>query len=295
MGVDPVEAPEVSTDVGFSENLARFEQQQSDINIMANSFREGIGGGSPYNLRDLLVEMVMSQWFRVNGITTALDSSREIELADMGVRRLLTPRELDEKTYKITGMRWDEYEDDGSQQADGISTGLETEFNIYYGGIDGKGALDRARQITPVMANVAEANALWLSCAIVMTDINLNDGSRRLFNGIDRTMTPTTDEMLLKEKLTELHELMWGETVSQNSTEIEASYALLTDIWDYRKVNDEASWAWSGETDECMLSDQWWQENESNVETLADDPDEMLGTWISMVVYFMTDFNFLHE
>jgi len=294
MGAAPYNAPEVSSDVGFTEQLARFEQQQGDISTLGGTFVSGFDGGSAFNLKDLLVEMMMSAWFRGEGSTEVIDSSRAIELANVGVKRLLTPRELDEKTYQILGLRWEQGDQD-PWEPDNTNTALSSRFGAYYGGIDGKGTLVRARQITPIMANIAEANALWMACGAIIKDINLPENERTLLQGIDRNMTPNSHESDIRAGLVGLHALMWGESVESNSSEVNQSYSLLTELWEYRVANDTNSWAWNGDIEFCSLPDGWWEDNEDNAGELADDPTKMLGTWIAMLVFFMTDFNFLHE
>lgn len=294
MGAAPYDAPTVSSDFGFTEQLARFEQQQSDINTLGETFVAGFNGNSAFNLKDLLVEMMMSAWFRGGSSTESINDSRAIELANVGAKRLLTPRELDEKTYQVLGLRWNEY-DQNPWEPDNTSTALSSSFSSYYGGIDGKGTLVRARQITPIMANIAEANALWLACAAIITDINLPENERRLLAGIDRDMTPDSHESDIRAALVALHALMWGESVASDSGELDQSFSLLTDLWQYRVANVASSWAWDGDIEHCSLPENWWDLNGDLAGELADDPAKMLGTWIAMLVFFMTDFNFLHE
>ena len=72
---------------------------------LAQEFRDGFQGGLAYNLKDLLVEIVLSRWFRADVVTDA-DPVRQIALRDAGAKRLLTPEELARKTAAITGVQW---------------------------------------------------------------------------------------------------------------------------------------------------------------------------------------------
>ena len=45
-----------------------YQQQQQFIRALAQQFREGFNGQAPYNLKDLIVAMVMSDWFRAEQI-----------------------------------------------------------------------------------------------------------------------------------------------------------------------------------------------------------------------------------
>ena len=67
-------------------------------------FRQGFQGGSPYNMKDLLVEMVLSKWFRADALEDS-DPVRQVALRYAGARRLLTPEELARKTGALTGFQ----------------------------------------------------------------------------------------------------------------------------------------------------------------------------------------------
>lgn len=293
MGSEPLEAPEVSTDFNYQARLSAFETQNKDIEVFASKFRQGIRGGKPYNLKDLLVEMAMSNWFRAVGSTLALGDKRAQELQNVGVRRLLTAHELEAKTLALLGLQWLKWDDRWLPR--GYSTGLRNGYNIYYGDIDAKGIVVRARELTPLMASVAESQALSSVCALVVTDINKPTDKRKLFPLVERNMTPDSHRTQLKQQLRQWHELLWGEKVGVNSIDVEVSYSLLLELWQARKAEGgDATWAWD-KNEDCELPESWWEQSSALQNTQAQDPEDMLGAWSSMLVYFMTDFKFLHE
>ena len=111
----------------------------------------------------MLADMILSPWFRVKALQPdAID--RPIELADVGVDRLLTPEELDAKNESILGYKWDEWATDWLGDVEGFNTALLDRFRLYYGGIDSIGIKERNRELTSLMANVAERQALELAC-----------------------------------------------------------------------------------------------------------------------------------
>ena len=289
LGVDPTEAPEVVADQNFEPRLRAFEAQQADIEFLADAFRSGIDGGAAYNLKDLLVEMTMTSWFRAELTSSELEASRSEELQGIGVRRLLTPRELEEKTFELFGFRWGEVPDTARPKL--IRTELGTTFNIYYGDIDAKGIVDRTRELTALMVNVAEAQAVQNACPAVVTDINLPNSQRILFRDVDRNMTPDTHEAELKQKLQELHALLLGEELAEDSIELVESYDLLVSIWQMRRDNNTPSPTENFPAENCWLPDEWYEQTPEQ----GEDLNWMLGTWVGMMVYFMTDFSYLHE
>ena len=97
--------PEVETDETYDADLIAFTAQNQEIQRLAELFREGINGGSALNLKDLLVEMVMSPWFRA-GSHMVTDTQHLAALASVGSERILTPEQLGRKTAAVTGVHW---------------------------------------------------------------------------------------------------------------------------------------------------------------------------------------------
>ena len=184
MGGEIAEYPEVAADADFEGLLLGANAQEAEVVRLADGFRHGFQG-SPYtyNLKDLLVEIVLSPWFRADAVTDA-DPVRRIALRDAGARRLLTPEELARKTAAITGVQWGRrvgYRDLNERWP----SQLTEEFRLLYGGIDSDGITERTRDITSVMAGVAKRHAAEVSCPIVMREIYfLPNAKRRLFAGV---------------------------------------------------------------------------------------------------------------
>ena len=64
MGREPVGAPEDKGDAGFDGLLLASQAQANEVTRLAKGLGRGFRGGEPYNARDLLVELVLSRWFR---------------------------------------------------------------------------------------------------------------------------------------------------------------------------------------------------------------------------------------
>ena len=194
MGSEVAEPPEDKGDADFNAKLIASAAQDAEIARLARGFRQGFGGGRPYDLKDLLVEITLSRWFRAESVE-ARNAVQMTALRDAGARRLLTPEELGRKTGALTGFqlgrelqrRWH----DPSQRT---RHELSGPFNLLYGGIDSDGVTERARDFTSVMAGVAERYAVQASCPIIMRELYLlPDGQRRLFDGIERTDSPVSE------------------------------------------------------------------------------------------------------
>ena len=195
MGGDVAKPPENQTDADFEGLLLASNAQAAEATRLANGFRSGFHDGSPYNLKDLLVEFVLSGWFRAESVSGD-NQVRTTALGGAGARRLLTPEELARKTLALTGFQWGRSRGPRDPWAEGQSylTNSHNRYGLLYGGIDSDGITERARDFTSVMAGVAQAHALQSSYAIVMREFFLlPDEERLLFGGVNRNMSPVSE------------------------------------------------------------------------------------------------------
>jgi hypothetical protein len=198
MGAPVLEAPAASEDKDFATNLAAFETQNSFIKELGKKFAKGIEGGAAYNGKDLLTSMVLSEWFRADAVENV--DVRDRLVSELGTRRLLTPEELEKKSRSLLGWTWgksnwqvcDEL-NRCSNELDGEFSHLGNTYNLYYGGTDSDGITERSPALTALMVNVAEKQALDMTCPAVMVDFDREDSTRLLFNGIDANTTPATE------------------------------------------------------------------------------------------------------
>ena len=194
MGSEIAEPPEAEDDADFEGLLLAANAQSAVVRRLAHGFREGFHGGRAYNLKDLLVEIVLSKWFRADALDDA-DPVRRVALRNAGARRLLTPEELAEKTAALTGFQWGRHIDTGcGGNCYAEPNYLTEDFRLLYGGIDSDGITERARNVTSVMAGVAKRHAVRTSCSVVMRELYLlPDEGRRLLGGLDRSARPDLD------------------------------------------------------------------------------------------------------
>ena len=192
MGIEVVRPPEDRNDSDFAAMLLASSAQTTEVERLAAAFRTGIAGGPPYNLKDLLVEIALSPWFRAE----TLGDDNPVLLAALriaGVERLLTPEELAWKTQAVTGYEWGRRLSKGGFENSSNLT-REDDFRLLYGGIDSDGITKRADEMTALMAAVAQSHAVEVSCPIVRREFLLwPDEKRRLFDGIDRSVSPVSE------------------------------------------------------------------------------------------------------
>ena len=194
MGSEVAEPPEDEEDADFEGLLLAANAQGAEVERLARGFRRGFRGGAPYNLKDLLVEIVLSDWFRAEAVEGE-NPVRRVALRDAGAKRLLTPQELDHKTASLTGVKWGRHIRTGCwPECKRQPSTLSDDYRLLYGGIDSGGITERARDMTSVMAGVAKRHAAHMSCPVIMRELYLlPDAKRRLFAGIDINVTPVSE------------------------------------------------------------------------------------------------------
>ena len=253
MGSEVAPPPQAANDATFAVQLLRANAQSLEVTRLAEAFRRGIGGGRPYNLKDLLVEITLSKWFRAHSLEGG-NRLQRAALEGAGARRLLTPEELARKTDALTGFRWGRWRQYDSYPGQETTDSLTGDYRLLYGGIDSDGVTERSTDITSVMLAVAESHAVESSCPIVLRELFLlDDGQRRLFNGIDEDVDPTTaaGEATVRDQLVRLYQLMMGVELGPRSRDVNTAFDLFARVWRGKSAGFP-----SGQTGEWLFNDR---------------------------------------
>ena len=195
-GQDVIELPQDRNDADFDATLLAATAQDAEVRSLAEGFRDGFDGGDPYNLKDLLVEIALSEWFRADSSDGEISAIQRQALAHAGASRLLTPEELAHKTDTITGFQWGRWEHPSARPfRQNTNTLADVQgYKLLYGGIDSNGVTDRSRDLTAVMASVARTHATESSCPIVFREFYLlPEEHRRLFAGVHKNISPVSE------------------------------------------------------------------------------------------------------
>ena len=195
MGSEVVSGPEHVDDADYEQRRVEFDAQQIEVRRLANGFRNGFQPDRPYNAKDLLVEIFLSKWFRATTYDEGDSQSGPI-LRKVGSARLLTPEELDVKTAAITGYQWGRHYDNvvWREPREWERSELSRNYALLYGSIDSDGITTRTREMSSLMSAVAQLHATHASCPIAFRELYLlPEDKKRLFDGYDRSLTPTTE------------------------------------------------------------------------------------------------------
>ena len=310
MGAEVLDAPAEESDPDYEQKLNAYNAQQAMIDRLAEQFR-----GHKYRAKQLFTDMVMSNWFRAEGFENTDLGARSVELATVGSGRLLTPEELDRKTYAIFGVRWGQANVD-PWSPEGFSPLSRGDERIAYGGIDSVGVLDRNRSMTALMSNVAERQAIEFACRAVIYDFNReelapvrkqckkdpwyeSDWEKRhcglalpeqrptLFDMVSKSDVPDArGRQKIENQIISMYERIIGKPLKRGDREFTELYNLLESRW---REHRDRGWV----DNNCWLGSRhinhWPWEPEQY------DPEGMVASWSSVVRALMTHYWYLHD
>jgi hypothetical protein len=262
-GRKPLAAPKDNTNPQYGGLLAAYNAQKTEFEQIAARFATNRGSGA-YNVKDLLVDLVLSNWFRADKVAN-LNAARVSELYDLGSVNLLTPAQLNQKLIGLVGQGWTEF--------DNPYTG----FGLTYGDFDGNTRPSRAKSFTMVQTIAIDRLTAVRSCAFTKGDFDKPVASRLLFPKVNLTDTPATraGNAAILENVRHLHKWLLKEDLAATDPEIQRTMTLFSDVW-----NDRA--AASARPVSCAY-------NNNN------DPNYTGRAWAAVIAYMIGDAKFLYE
>lgn len=275
MGRIPYAEPENPEDPDYQSRLAAYAAEQEMMQTVAQRFVAGSAGNGDHNLKDMLVDLVLSDHFRAASVDS-LSTAQLVELEDVGSGKLLTPEQLNRKLLNTTGQGW----------AYGRYSALEDVYKLIYGGIDSYGITERATEITTLMSSVITAMANELSCPMTARDFALTQNQRRLFPFVELSNLPTTSPSAIRSNIQYLHSRFLGEELAIDDPEIDATFSLFNAVWSARIAAQKGADI-SSELELCILDD--------SVSYVENDPHQTLRSWAAVVNYMLRDYKFIHE
>jgi hypothetical protein len=103
----------------------------------------------------------------------------------------------------------------------------------------------------------------------------------------------TRGALSIKAQIRSLYKTMLGDDLPDNDPEIQAVYDLLVETWEDRRAQDDNTRTWRWPDEECVFQRQIVDEDWAA--GLRHDPQQMLYSWTSVLHYFLTHFDYLHE
>jgi len=304
-GTQALLAPEVESDPNFPFQLIAFESENNQITKLSDDFRTGFTSKGAYNLKDLLVEMVVSNKFRAKSINNLSETDTQI-YAGEGPGRILSPETLQRKIESTLGIEWTQWRD--PETGEKVYWLLEAHNYYYlYGGIDSVGITKRPEDYSTTMRAIMENFGAEIGGLIVANDFLLPQKDRLLFTKVELTSTPENgDAQAIQENIQALLNKLWNKTYAIDHQEVQLAYQLWlgvsTDAIQIRNENDNW-WQYNGfYLNPEVHSDRWpdwpdWEAFSSSEKDIIDSIESrnQAIAWRAVISYLVTDFEFIYQ
>ncbi|HHH26740.1 MAG TPA: DUF1588 domain-containing protein, partial [Polyangiaceae bacterium] len=304
-GKEPLLAPEDFSDPLYDAQFRAFLAQANTFRAIADKFKE-----ANYNFKVIVRELVMSPYFRAMN-SVKLTEQEATALTDVGMGRLLTPKQLHNKILAVLGIPW------GSADEPLLTTAPRNPadtgaYQLYYGGIDFTDVTTRITEPNGLMAAVGERMAIQMSCRAVPADMARLAADRILFPTVEIEGT-VYDPMELqpesgglevpqaiqgiKETIRHLHFHVLGEDLPVDHEEINRTYQLFVETWreGSDKIGEEGGLP-SNLPDECAAyEDVFTGEALPEDQQVSSDENYVIRAWMAVLTYMLSDYKFLYE
>jgi hypothetical protein len=243
-----------------------YREQRRRTEAIATHF-----AGSGFNLKQAFKDWILSDFYRADGVATALDDpGRRAELEDVGVVRMLAPEQVERKVEAVFGRRWGR---------------LQEQMAILYGGIDAQEVTERAVDPSGAMGAIQRILSNDVACRHVLRDFALKAPERRLFPGIEPDVLPGSSpeaDGAIRRAIVHLHELVLGRRDEADSEEVTRTFDLfagvVADAGQRKDLDRREAYA-------CR----------ADVPDAPDDPQYTIRAWRAVVTYLLRRPEFLYE
>lgn len=283
-GREPTTRPTDPSRADFRPKLSAWVAQDEVFTDIADKFRDGTAGrgrNGAYNLKDLLLELVLSPLFTANGALSA-GGNRGVELEEMGLVRLLTPEQLNRKFEGLSGRVW-------ARSWSQDEPDLLGRYRLFYGGIDSSGIVERADELNALMSTVPQRMAFEMACPTVVSEFSESADDRNLFPVVEPEDTPDSaaGARAIRDNIVWLHYWLLGEYLADDDPEVDRTFDLFNEVWGLRVAADKnTNLRWGG--GRCEL-------DFNSGDYIQDDEYHTVRSWIAVVAYLMTDYRFIYE
>jgi len=247
-----------------------------------------------FDLRVTVQDVVLSPYFRASNLEDKATDA--LALTDVGTGRLLIPEVLDRKIAATVGFHWQRDWDRAPY--------LRGDYEILYGGIDSENVISRLTDLNSVMTSVQWRMANEVACSAAAFEFTQVPDERKLFKYVRLGTTPIADDgtddkesiAAIKKNLQYLHERFWGTRPALDDPELLASYGLFVETWreGVQGVASETIPKWLPWACQARV-------NPINGKELPEalrfdqDPQYTVRSWMAVLTYLMTDYQFLYE
>ncbi len=230
---------------------------------------------SNFEIRVLIKEIINSLYFTAKNLGDAEIPSDFIQL---GMGHLLTPEQLNRKILAVTGgYLW------RSPSSANRNLNDRNTYRLLYGGIDSISVTKRTTDPTALINGIQQRIAFQVACQAVPVDFSKTTSQRALFPAVEITDLATTaqGQIKIKQNIKHLFKQILGEQYSIGNSEIERAYTLF--------VNASQIMPSGVIPQDCSTS------LGANDVDIKNDKDKTVESWMAVVAYLLSDYQFFYE
>jgi hypothetical protein len=295
-GQTPIAEPEDPTAEGYLETIKAAKIQREIFGQIGQAFID-----SNYNLKTVVKEIIKSPYYRAYN-AVGLDESRELELAEVGMGRMLIPEQLNRKIEATLGLKWKGYEQDTEDFL--IDEGW---YRIFYGGIDSDDVVQRITEPNGIMANVAKRMANEMACLAVPQDFAKPSAERKIFPLVETDFEPEDSNgfevpasaSAIIANIQYMIERLWGEYRTPDDPEVRRAYDLFLAVWKDGQaglaVPEGEEGGYGTGLGFCGAQVDIITGEELGERAIVEDPNYTIRAWMAVTNYMLSDFRFLTE
>ena len=277
-GAPPVALSSDPNEAALPVNYQTYTVQEAMLQKFSEDF---VAAG--FNVRALIKEMVAHPSFALSGVQADPNSDVGAVAQNFVHQTVLSPQSLDLRISGVLGTAW--------ADATGAHY-LTNAFYPYYGGVDSVSVTTGVHDFSSMMSNISLRMAAQMACVAVPHALSADtspaavQARANLFPSFDlNTRNGTAD---VKANLQQLHWALLGEDVAANGPEVQADYAVFTQV--QQQLMTAKSTTLPGA---CAVTQQL--DGGAISQGLSSDPNATVQAWMATVAYMLGDIKFLTE
>jgi hypothetical protein len=268
------------------------------------------------NLKTLVREIVLSPYWQAKGLTSAADAALH---GETGAISLLGPEQLHRKLSAVTGIEWrgrlDSYHKHVTSDWEARLLNSRRYFQQIYGGINSDSVVKPLTDPNGLMGAVQFRLANEMACYAVPNEF-LNqqlgrDEDNHLFPFVtvdtlpwNEAGTPDNGAMqLIRQNIRYLHALLLGEERAFDDPEFSHTEDLFLDVLATGQAGiaaTEKKWEVNRLPSACKRHYDLMTGADLRVDggpdnSLQEDPNYVIRSWMAVVAYLLADYRFVYE
>lgn len=255
---EPLRAQTDSSGPDAAARLAAYNAQHDEFKEIGARFAAG-----NYNVKNLLVDIVMSRHARAIGSTEPLSATRAAQLGAVGQGNLLSAARLNRKFVGLLGSANPDFNNPFLGAA------------LAYSNFDANVQKVVQQNFTSSQVSVSDGAGVRNVCRWINQDFAKTPANRLIVPTVERTHTPATKagSDAIQQNIVYLFSHLWNQRVSVNDPEVQRMYQLMVDVYNARSTAAERPAA-------CELND-------------GNDANYVGRMWATGLLYMILDPAFL--